>query len=49
MVIEKCFIEEDGNSSQSCRLLGEVCKSLAISLIDAEGNDDNTLGVRGVG
>ena len=28
-------------------ILGEACKSLAISSIDAGGNDDNTLGVRG--
>ena len=27
-------------------LLGEVCKSLALSLIDAGENDDRTLGVR---
>ena len=27
-------------------LLEEACKSLAISLIDAGGNDDKTLGVR---
>ena len=32
--------------SRSHCLFEEACKSLAISSIDAEGNDDNTLGVR---
>ena len=32
--------------SRSHCLFGEVCKSLAISSIDAGGNDDNTLGGR---
>ena len=36
-----------GIGSRSHCLLGEACKSLAISSIDAEGNDDNTLGGRG--
>ena len=36
-----------GIGSRSHCLLGEACKSLAISSINAGGNDDNTLGVRG--
>ena len=36
-----------GLGSRSHCLLGEACKSLAISSIDAGGNGDNTLGVRG--
>ena len=33
--------------SRSHCLLGEACKSLPISSIDAGGNDDNTLAGRG--
>ena len=33
-----------GIGPRSHCLLGEAFKSLAISSIDAEGNDDNTLG-----
>ena len=36
-----------GIGSRSHCLLGEACKSLAISSIDARGNDDNTLEGRG--
>ena len=36
-----------GIGSRSYCLLGEACKSLAISAIDTGGNDDNTLGGRG--
>ena len=36
-----------GIESRPHCLFGEACKSLAISSIDARGNDDNTLGGRG--
>ena len=36
-----------GIRSRSYCLLGDACKSLAISSIDAGGHDDNSLGVRG--
>ena len=36
-----------GIGSRSYCLLREACKSLAISSIDAGGNDDITLGGRG--
>ena len=36
-----------GIGSRSHCLLGEACKSLAISSIDTGGNDDHTLGVKG--
>ena len=47
IVAETCFRRKVGIGSRSHCLLGETCKSLAISSIDAGGNDDNTLGVRG--
>ena len=47
IVAETCFRRKVGIGSRSDCLLGEACKSLAISSIDAGGNDDNTLGVRG--
>ena len=46
IVAETCFRKVGIGSKAHC-LLGEACKSLAISSIDAGGNDDNTLGVRG--
>ena len=46
---ETCFRRKVGIGSRSHCLLGEACKSLAISSIDAERNDDKTLGVRGGG
>ena len=46
IVAETCFKRKVGTGSRSYCLLGEVCKSFAISSIDAEGNDDDTLGVR---
>ena len=45
MVAETCFRRK--LETRSHCLLGEACKSLAISSIDARGNDDSTLGVRG--
>ena len=47
IVAETSFRRKMGVGSRSNCLLGETCKSLAISSIDAEGNDDNTLGGRG--
>ena len=44
---ETCFWRKVGIGSRSHCLFGEACKSLAISSIDAGGNDDNTLGGRG--
>ena len=41
------FRRNVGIGSRSHCLLGEACKSLAISSIDAGGNDENTLGGRG--
>ena len=46
IVAETSFRRKMGIDSRSHCLLGEACKSLAISLIDAGGNDDNTLEVR---
>ena len=46
IVAETCFRRKVGIGSRSHCLLGEACKSLAISSIDAGGNDDKTLGVR---
>ena len=43
---ETCLRRKVGTGPRSHCLLGEACKSLAISSIDAGGNDDNTLGVR---
>ena len=36
-----------GIGSRSHCLFGEACKRLAISSVDAGGNDDNSLGRRG--
>ena len=47
IVAETCSRRKVGIGSRSHYLLREACKSLAISLIDAGGNDDQTLGVRG--
>ena len=47
IVEETSFRKKVGRGSRSHCLLGEACKSLAISSIDAGGNDDNTLGGRG--
>ena len=47
IVAETYFRKKVGIGSRSYCLLGETCKSLAISSIDAGGNDDKTLGVRG--
>ena len=46
IVAETCFKRKVGIGSRLHCLLGEACKSLAISSIDAGGKDDNTLGVR---
>ena len=46
IVAQTCFKRKVGIGSRSHCLLGEACKSLAISSIDAGGNDDKTLGVR---
>ena len=46
---ETCFRRKVGIGSRSHCLIGEAFKSLAISSIYAGGNDDNTLGVRGIG
>ena len=43
---EVCFRRKVGIGSRSPYLLREACKRLVISLIDARGNDDTTLGVR---
>ena len=45
IVAETCF-RRVGIGSRSHCLLGEACKNLVISSIDAGENDDNTLGVR---
>ena len=47
IVAETSFRRSMGIGSRSYFLLGEACKSLAISSIAAGGNDDNTLGGRG--
>ena len=47
IVVETSFRRNVGIGSRSHCLLGEACKSLAISSIDAGGNDANTLGGRG--
>ena len=47
IVAETCFRRKVGIWSRSYCLLGEACKSLPISSIDARENDDKTLGVRG--
>ena len=44
IVAETCFSKKVGIRSRTHCLLGEACKSLAISLIDAY--DDKTLRVR---
>ena len=49
IVAKTCFRRKVEKRSRSHCLLQEACKSLAISLIDAERNDDKTLGVRGSG
>ena len=40
IVAETCFMRKVGIGSTSHYLLGKTCKSFAISLIDAGGNDD---------
>ena len=47
IVEQTCFRRKVVIESRSHCLLGEPCKGLAISSIDAGGNDDNALGVRG--
>ena len=47
IVAETSFRRKVAIGSKSHCLFGEACKSLAISSIDAEGNDDNTLRGRG--
>ena len=47
IVAETCFRRKVGIGSRLHCLLGEACKSLVILSIDAGGNYDNTLGVRG--
>ena len=47
IVKETCFRKKMGIGSRLHCLLGEACKSSAIWSVDAGGNDDNTLGVRG--
>ena len=47
IVAETSFRRKVGIGSRLHCLLGDACKSLAISSIDEGGNDDNTLGVRG--
>ena len=42
IVAETCFRRKVGIGSKSHCLLGEACKSLAKSSIDAGGNIDNT-------
>ena len=44
IVAETSFRRNVGIGSRSHWLLGEACKSLVISSIDAGGNGDNTLG-----
>ena len=46
IVVETCFMRKVWIGSRSHCLLGEACKSLAISSIDEGGYDDKTLGVR---
>ena len=46
IVAETCFRRKVMIGSRSHCVLGEACKSLVISSIDAGRNDDNTLGVR---
>ena len=46
MVVETCFRRKVGTGSRLHCLLGEACKSLAISSIDA-GRNDQTLRARG--
>ena len=46
IVAETSFRRKMGIGSRPHCLLGEACKSLAISSIDAGENDDNTLGGR---
>ena len=48
IVAETSFRRKVGIWPRSHCLLGEACKRLAISLIDAGGNYDNTLGIREV-
>ena len=43
IVAETCFRRKVGIGLRSHCLLGEACKSLAISSIDGGENDDNTL------
>ena len=47
IIAETCFRRKVGIWSRSHCLLGESCKSLTISSIDAGGNDHKTLGVSG--
>ena len=47
IVAETSFKRKVEMGSMLHCLLGEACKSLAISSIDAGGSDDNTLGGRG--
>ena len=47
IVVETSFRRKVRIMSRSHCLLGEACKSLAISSIDAGGNDDKTLEGRG--
>ena len=47
IVTESYFRRKVGIGSRLHCLLGEACKSLSISSIDAGGNHDKTLGVRG--
>ena len=47
IVAETCFRGKVEIGSRSHCLLEEASNSLAISSIDAVGNDDKTLGVRG--
>ena len=49
IVAETSFRRKVGIGSRSHCLLGEACKSLAISSKDTGGNDDNTLGGKGIG
>ena len=49
IVAEICFKRKVGIGSRSHCLLGDACKSLEISIIDAGGNDDKILGARGGG
>ena len=49
IVAKTCFTRKVEIGSSSHWLLGEACKSSAISSIDTGGNDHKTSGVRGVG